>query len=125
MQRHCTMLLNLHRLIATLKGFGSFTNHNGLVFILKPLYSLFNLFLSTVRKVLQRAVRPIACKYMCFRLCRDNDVWTNIIKRWSLPHQPALWRLISVLPTFFSANDKFECLNAKETASVHAGTTFI
>lgn len=90
-----------HWLASTPAGFDLFTDHNNLVFIFDPCAVVPNINQTTIRKVLRWAVRLSTYNYVCFHIKGDDNIWADLLTRWSIPL--TIRRLVSIppLPTTF------------------------
>ena len=95
-----------HGIAATAEGFDLYTDHNNLIFIFDPTAVVPDISQTTLRKVLRWAVRLSMYHYTCFHIKGQDNVWADLLGRWSAP--PTLQRLfrIPVLP--FSSEEDFE-----------------
>lgn len=91
-----------HWLASTPDGFDLFTDHNNLVFIFDPCAVVPNINQATIRKVLRWAVRLSTYNYVCFHIKGENNIWADLLTRWSIPL--TIRRLVSIppLPTTFT-----------------------
>lgn len=92
----------LHWLTATPDGFDLLTDHNNLDFIFDPLSLMPDLSESSVRKVLRWAIRLSTYNYVCLHIHGGDNVWADLLSRWSAP--PISRRLLFISP-FNSASD--------------------
>lgn len=95
-----------HWIAATADGFDLYTDHNNLIFIFDPTAVVPDISQTTLRKVLRWAVRLSIYHYTCFHIKGQDNVWADLLGRWSAP--PTLRRLvrIPVLPS--SSEGDFE-----------------
>lgn len=86
-----------------------YTDHNNLIFIFDPLAVLPDIGLAAVHKVLRWAVRLSMYKYDCFCIRGDENVWADLMTRWSILLITRRLVNISPLPTTF---EDFEWLSS-------------
>lgn len=93
----------MHWVLATPCGFDLFTDHNNLIFIFDPLSIMPDLSQSSLKKVLRWAVRMSIYNYTCVHISGEENVWADLLGRWSAPK--TIRRLISIpaLPSSSSA----------------------
>lgn len=86
-------------LAATVDGFDLYTDHNNLVFILDPLSVDPDLVQTALQKVLRWAVCSSFYNSVCIHIKGTDNVWADILGRWSAPR--TLRRLVHlpVLPS--------------------------
>ena len=91
---------------ATAEGFDLYTDHNNHIFIFDPTAVVPDISQTTFRKFLRWAVRLSMYHYTCFHIKGQDNVWADLLGRWSAP--PTLRRRvrISVLPS--SSEEDFE-----------------
>lgn len=73
----------MHVLLATCDGFDLFADHHNLVFLFDPLFVVSDLFQTTTRKLLLRAVLLTAYNYTCVHIKGFGDVWADVLSRWT------------------------------------------
>eukprot|EP00737_Agarophyton_chilense_P002334 gb/GEZJ01002651.1/.p1 GENE.gb/GEZJ01002651.1/~~gb/GEZJ01002651.1/.p1 ORF type:complete len:320 (+),score=20.64 gb/GEZJ01002651.1/:2674-3633(+) len=78
-------LQRMHWLVATPAGFDLFTDHNNLVFIFDPLSIIPDLSQSSTRKLLRWAVGLSSYSYNCLHIQGPDNVWADLLTRWSAP----------------------------------------
>lgn len=78
-------LERMHWLAATPSGFDLFTDHNNLIFLFDPLSVVPDMSQTTLRKVLRWAVRLSMYNYTCFHIKGTDNVWADLLGRWSVP----------------------------------------
>lgn len=113
----------MHWLLATHRGFDLYTDHNNLVFLFDPTAVVADISQTTLRKVLRWAVRLSAYTYICVHIPGCDNVWADLISRWT--PSPTLRRLVSVpvLPSSSSADflwpspDEVSCAQQEHLAS--------
>lgn len=90
-----------HWLASTPAGFDLYTDHNNLVFIFDPCAVVPNINQATIRKVLRWAVRLSSYNYVCFHIKGEENIWADLLTRWSIPL--TIRRLVTIppLPTTF------------------------
>lgn len=72
-------------LAACSDGFDLFTDHKNLIFIFDPLDVKHNINQSTTQKVLCWSVRLSWYNYLCCHISRADNVWVDLLSRWSIP----------------------------------------
>ena len=77
-------LERMHWLAATPDGFDLYTDHNNLIFLFDPLSVVPDLSQTTLRKVLRWAVRLSMYNYTCFHIKGADNVWADLLGRWSV-----------------------------------------
>lgn len=87
----------MHWLMAYFHGFDLYTNHNNLIYIFDPTFVVVYVSESTLQKVLRRTVRLSGYSYTCICISVTDNVWTDIIGRWSAPLQTTC-RLVHIPP---------------------------
>lgn len=75
-----------------------------MVFISNPLSLLPDLSQSSVHKVLRRAVRLSIYNYVCHHISGENNVWADLLRRWSL--LPSVRHLLAIQPLTSSADEE-------------------
>lgn len=93
----------MHWLLATSEGFDLFTDHQNLIFIFDPLSVIHDLVKSTVRKVLRWAVLLSAYTHICVHIKGLENVWADILSRWT---PPATIRRLVKIPVLPSSSDE-------------------
>ena len=78
-------LERMHWIAATPSGFDLYTDHNNLIFLFDPLSVVPDLSQTTLRKVLRWAVRLSIYNYTCFHIKGTDNVWADLLGRWSAP----------------------------------------
>eukprot|EP00178_Gracilaria_changii_P000257 TRINITY_DN1027_c0_g1_i1.p2 TRINITY_DN1027_c0_g1~~TRINITY_DN1027_c0_g1_i1.p2 ORF type:complete len:1106 (+),score=114.18 TRINITY_DN1027_c0_g1_i1:5972-9289(+) len=106
----------MHWLAATAAGFDLFTDHNNLIFLFDPLSLVPDLSQSSTRKVLRWAVRLSAYSYTCFHINGLDNVWADMLTRWSAPKTVRRLVMITLLPT--SHNEAFCWPSTNEIAQL-------
>lgn len=99
-------LERMHWLAATPSGFDLYTDHNNLIFIFDPLSLMPDLSQTAVRKVLRWAVRMSIYNYVCIHIKGEDNVWADLLGRWSAP--PTLRRIIKIPVLASSSNAEFD-----------------
>lgn len=99
-------------MVATPAGFDLYTDHNNLIFIFDPLSLMPDLSLSSVRKVLRWAVRLGMYNYVCMHIRGEENVWADLLGRWSAP--PIVRRLISIPPLLSASAEDFSWPRSEE-----------
>ena len=77
-------LERMHWLAATPDGFDLYTDRNNLIFLFDPLSVVSDLSQTTLRKVLRWAVLLSMYNYTCFHIKGANNVWADLLGRWSV-----------------------------------------
>lgn len=87
--RWCTLEKESYSVIATIErmhwlascheGFYLFTDHNDLVFISDPIYTVQDLSQASIRKVILRELRPSIYSYQYIHLSVVDNVWADIL----------------------------------------------
>eukprot|EP00171_Calliarthron_tuberculosum_P004016 IDg4016t1 len=75
----------MHWILATSDGFDLFTDHHRLIFLFDPLAVVPDLSQTSLRKVLRWAVHLSACNYTCVHIKGTENVWADLLGRWSAP----------------------------------------
>lgn len=96
----------MHWLVANPDGFDLFTDHNNLIFLFDPLAVRADLSQNTLRKVLRWAVHLSYYNYTCIHIKGVDNVWADLLGRWSQP--ATVRRLITIPPLPSSSSDDFE-----------------
>ena len=104
----------MHWLLATPSGFDLFTDHHNLIFIFDPVAVMPDLSQSSVRKVLRGAVKLSAYNYMCIHIRGIDNVWADLLGRWSAPPSRTIRRLVHIPELPSSSSDNFDWPNAEE-----------
>lgn len=103
------ILASLHRmhwLVATPEGFDICTDNHNIIFIFDPLSLMPHLSQSSIKKVMRWAVLMNMYNYACIHMPAVDNVWADLLGRWSAP--PSIRRIISVPPLVSSQSDDFE-----------------
>ena len=97
-------LERMHWVVATPEGFDLYTDHNDLVFLFDPLSIVPDLSQTTIRKVLRWAVRLSMYNYTCFHIKGAENVWADLLGRWSV--RSTVRRLVTIpeLPSTLGAD---------------------
>lgn len=98
-----TTLDGMHRIVATPDGFDLYTDHKNLIFLLDPRSMVPDLSATSLRKVLRWAVRLSMYRYTCYHIKGDNNVWADLMSRWS-PTLSTVSRIVRV-PELPSSSD--------------------
>lgn len=103
-----------HWLLATPNGFGLHTDHHNLIFLFDPLVVVPDLSQISLRKVIRWAVRLSAYNYTCIHICRADNVWADLLGRWTV--SDTVRRLVSVpfLPVSSPFEFEWPCLQEIE-----------
>lgn len=107
-------LARMHWTVATPDGFDLFTDHNNLIFLFDPLSVMPDMTQTTLRKVLRWAVRLSVYSYTCFHIKGPDNVWADLLGRWSAP--PLLRRLIRIPELPSSSATDFDWPTSTEVA---------
>lgn len=99
-------LTRMHWLAATPNGFDLYTDHNNLIFLFDPLSVVPDLSQTTLRKVLRWAVRLSMYRYTCFHIKGTDNVWADLLGRWSA--SKTVRRLIRIPELPSSSSEDFE-----------------
>lgn len=105
----------MHWLLATGHGFDLYTDHNNLIFLFNPAAVVADLSQTTLRKVLRWAVRLSAYNYTCVHIPGSDNVWADIISRWSAPSLVRRLVTVPVLPS--SSDSEFEWPSSEQLLS--------
>ena len=89
----------MHWIVATPEGFDLYTDHNNLIFLFDPLFVVADLSQGTLRKVLRWAVKLSMYNYTCFHIKGLDNVWADLLGRWSAPRTVRRLVRIPALPT--------------------------
>lgn len=92
-----------HWLASRSDGFNLFTDHNNLIFIFDPLSVMPDINEAATRKVLRWAVRLSAYNYVCCHIGGDDNIWADLLTRWSIPQ--TFRRLVGIPPLLTTFND--------------------
>lgn len=103
-----TTLDRMNWIVATPDGFDLYTDHNKLIFLFDPLSVVPDLSATSTRKVLRWAVRLSMYNYTCYHIKGDENVWADLLPRWSTT-QTTVRRIVRVpeLPSSSDANFKW------------------
>ena len=102
----------MHWLLATPDGFDLHRDHQNFIFLFYPLAVVPDLSVSSTRKVLRWAVRLSMYNYTCLHIKAIDNVWADIIGKWSQP--PTMRRLVKI-PVLPSSNaEDFHWPNATD-----------
>ena len=96
----------MHWIAATPSGFDLYTDHNNLIFLFDPLSVVPDLSQTTLRKVLRWAVRLSIYNYTCFHIKGSDNVWADLLGRWSAPS--TVRRLVHIPELPSSSAEDFE-----------------
>lgn len=102
----------VHYMATTPQGFDLYTYHANLVFILDPLSLSTDLGKASVRKVLRWAVRLSAYNYTCVHIIGKDNVWADLLGRWTTPI--TIRRLIKIPLLPYAYSDDFNFPSAAE-----------
>ena len=108
----------MHWLLATPDGFDLHTDHHNLIFIFDPTAVANDLSQSSLRKVLRWAVRLSAYNYTCVHIPGADNVWADLLTRWSAP--TVVRRLVQVPELPSSSSDDFDWPSLQEIAIAQA-----
>lgn len=103
----------MHWLVADPQGFDLFTGHNNLIYIFDPTFIVTDISQTTIRKVLRWAVRLSVYNYVCIHIAGDDNVWADLLGRWSAG-TPTIRRLIHILVLPSSSHSDFEWTKKNE-----------
>ena len=95
-----------HWITATPSGFDLYTDQNNLVFLFDPLYVVPDRSQTSLRKVLRWAVRLSVYNYTCFHIKGADNLWADLLGRWSAP--VTVRRLVQIPELPSSASPEFE-----------------
>lgn len=104
----------MHWILATPCGFDLFTDHNNLIFIFDPLSIVPDLSQSSLKKVLLWAVRMSIYNYTCVHISGEDNVWADLLGRWSAPKTIRRLIHLPVLPS--SSSEEFVWPSRSEIA---------
>jgi len=113
-------LQRMHWLAATPNGFDLYTDHNNLIFLFDPLSVVPDLSQTTLRKVLRWAVWLSMYNYTCFHIRGTDNVWADLLGRWSAP--VVVRRLIRIPELPSSSADDFDWPTATVIAEAQSTT---
>ena len=99
-------LRRMHWIVATSKGFDLFTDHNNLIFMFDPLAVQPDLSVSSTRKVLRWAIKMCIYNYTCVHIRGEENVWADLLTRWS--HSPTVKRLVAIPVLPSAAEEEFD-----------------
>lgn len=114
-------LQRMHWLAATPAGFDLFTDHNNLFYLFDPLSIVPDMSQTTLRKVLRWAVWLSAYNYTCIHIRGTENVWADLLGRWSPP--PAIRHLIRIPALPSAAADDYEWPTVHEIETAQTETT--
>lgn len=92
----------MHWLVAIAEGFPLLTSHDHLAFIFDPLGIVTDLSQTSIRKVLLWAVLLSSYNYAFYHISGDDNVWADILGRWSAP---VIHRLVLIPPLTSTKQD--------------------
>jgi len=92
----------LHWIAATQSGFDLYTDHRNLIFLFDPLSVVPDLSQTSIRKVLRWAVRLSIYNYTCVHIKGTDNVWADLLGRWSAA--PTVRRIVHI-PELPSSSD--------------------
>lgn len=92
---------SMHWLVTKADGFDLYTDHNKLIFLFDPLSFVSDMSQTTLRIVHRWPLRLSLYRYTCYHMEGDNNVWADLLTRWSSA-QPTV-RLLVRLPELPSA----------------------
>lgn len=75
----------MHCLVATPSGFDLHTDYNNLIFLLDPLSVVPDMTQTSLHKVLRYAVRMSVYNYTCVHIRGTDNVWSDLLTRFSAP----------------------------------------
>lgn len=111
-----------HWLASCTDGFDLFTDHNNLIFIFDPIAVKPDINQAATRKVLRWAVRLSNYQYVCSHISGKDNVWADLLTRWSAPL--TIRRLVTIppFPTTFKdfdwpARDDIICSQEQHSGS--------
>ena len=87
-------LERMHWLVAPPDGFDLYTDHNNLILLLDQLSVVRDLSRTILRRILRWAVRLSMYNYTCFHIKGDDNVWADLLGRWSVA--PTIRRLVRI-----------------------------
>lgn len=94
----------MHWVLATPDGFDLFTDHHNLIFLFDPLAVVPDMSQTSLRKVLRWAVRLSMYNYTCVHIKGVDNVWADLLGRWSVPSTIRRLVHIPVLPSSSAAD---------------------
>ena len=97
----------MHWLLADPQGFDLYTDHNNLIYIFDPTSVVTDISQTTIRKVLRWAVRLSVYNYTCVHINGTDNVWADLLGRWSAA-LPTIQRLVYVPELPSSSAEDFE-----------------
>lgn len=106
----------MHWLLATPDGFDLYTDHHNLIFLFDPLAVVPDLSISSLRKVLRWAVRLSMYNYTCVHIKGIDNVWADIIGRWT--HPITIRRLVEIPELPSSSSSDFDWPSRSEVHAV-------
>ncbi len=83
-----------------------YKDHNNLIFIFNPLSLLQDLNLSSLKNVLRCAVILSWFDYVCHHISGIENVWADLLGRWSVPRL-LLRRILTIPPLVSVSNADF------------------
>lgn len=95
----------MHWLLATPDGFDLYTDHQNLIFLFDPLAIVPDLSQTSLRKVLRWSVRLSTYNYTCVYIKGVDNIWPDLLGRWSAPAFVRRLVNISILPS--SSSEEF------------------
>lgn len=98
--------------LSTLDGFDFYIGHHNLIFLFAQLAVVPDLYISSTWKFLRLDVRLSIYKYTCVHIKVLENVWTDVICRWS--QLPTMRRLVEILELPSSHAHGFEWPNSTD-----------
>lgn len=105
----------MHWVLASPCGFDLYTDHNNLIFIFDPLSIVPDLSQSSLKKVLRWAVRMSNYNYTCVHISGEDNVWADLLGRWSAPKTIRRLIYLPALPS--SSSEEFVWPSRKDIAA--------
>lgn len=105
----------VHYMNATPYLFGLYTNKANLVSIFHPLAIFLDSRKASVKKVLRWAVRLSAYNYTCIHIRSSQNVWADMLVRWSKPETNC--RPVTILMLLSASADDFTWSNVDAAKS--------
>ena len=98
----------IHWVLAGAQGFDLFTDHSNLVFIFDPLAVCPDISQSSLKKVLRWAIRLSMYNYVCIHILGTENVWADLLGRWSAPQTNIVQRIVCIPPLPTASAEEFE-----------------
>lgn len=91
-----------HWLASCADGFDLLNDYNNLIFIFDPLVVQPDIGQATMRKVLRWVVRLSLNSYVCIHISGDDNIWADLMTRWTIPTMMCGLVIIPQMPSTFT-----------------------